>query len=136
MLNQTPLPWVMIGIFTRHLVVVSIIFLLIAPACGALATDKITSTDRSSASNSITSTFSTKFGNELLLAFNATDANSSGITVTGVSGANWVFVRRTNAQLLSELALMLGIGVAFRPTRNRILQRCAGLFRSQPGLTS
>jgi hypothetical protein len=40
------------------------------------------------------------------------------------------------ALLASELALMLGIGVAFRPTRNWILQRCAGLFRSQPGLTS
>jgi hypothetical protein len=103
MLNQTLfLPRVMIGIFSRHLAVILAVFLISAPAFGALATDVIVSTDRSSGANSITSAgFSTKSGNELLLAFIATDANSSGITVTGVSGAgvNWALVRRTNSQL-------------------------------------
>jgi hypothetical protein len=40
------------------------------------------------------------------------------------------------ALLASELALMVGIVVAFRPIRNRILQRCSSLFRLQPRLTS
>ena len=67
-----------------------------------LAIDKTVSTDRSSAGTSITSpTFSTSSTNELLLAFIATDANSAGITVTGVTGASltWSLVKRTNAQL-------------------------------------
>ena len=103
MLNRTlPPPRVMIDIFSRHLAVVLAVFLISAPAFGALATDAIASTDRSSSSTSITSAaFSTKSGNELLLAFIATDANSSGITVTGISGAgvSWALVRRTNSQL-------------------------------------
>jgi hypothetical protein len=103
MLNQTLFPpRVMIGIFSRHLMVILAVFLITAPAVGALATDAIASTDRSSSSNSITSAaFSTKSGNELLLAFISTDANSSGIIVSGVNGAgvNWALVRRTNSQL-------------------------------------
>jgi hypothetical protein len=103
MLNRTlPPPRVMVDIFSRHLAVILAVFLISAPACGALATDVIASTDRSSSANSIISAaFSTKSGNELLLAFIATDANSSGITVTGVNGAgvNWALVRRTNSQL-------------------------------------
>lgn len=82
--------------------VLSIVFLAAQSGFGALATDTITWTDRSTKSNSITSsTFSTKSGNELLLVFVATDASSSGITVAGVSGAglNWALVRRTNAQM-------------------------------------
>jgi hypothetical protein len=58
--------------------------------------------DQNSSATSVTSaTFSTKSANELLLAFIATDAKSSGITVTGVTGGglNWTFVGRTNAQL-------------------------------------
>jgi hypothetical protein len=84
------------------LLVLSIVFLLAQSAFAALATDTITSTDRSSQSTSITSpSFSTKSGNELLLAFISTDASSSGITVTGVSGAGvtWGLVRRTNGQM-------------------------------------
>jgi hypothetical protein len=38
--------------------------------------------------------------------------------------------------LASELGLMVGILVLFRPTRNRILQRCATLFSLQAQLTS
>jgi hypothetical protein len=38
--------------------------------------------------------------------------------------------------LASELGLMVGVLVLFRPTRNRILQRCASLFSLQARLTS
>ena len=68
----------------------------------AVGIDQVKSTDRSSASTSITSpAFSTSAGNELLLAFISTDSNSSGMTVTGVSGAGltWALVRRANLQL-------------------------------------
>ena len=71
-------------------------------AGAAVGIDQIKSTDRSSASTSITSpSFSTSAGSELLLAFIATDAKSSGMTVTGVTGAGitWVLVRRANLQL-------------------------------------
>lgn len=71
-------------------------------AWGALATDVTVSTDRSTPAGSITSpTFSTKAGNELLLAFVSTDAQFSSITVPGVTGAGltWMLVQRTNAQL-------------------------------------
>jgi hypothetical protein len=67
-----------------------------------LAIDKTVSTDRSSKGTSIASpAFSTVAANELLLAFVATDANSSGITVSGVTGAGltWSLVKRTNTQL-------------------------------------
>ena len=72
------------------------------PAWGSLAVDAVKSTDRSTSATTIaTPTFSTTAGNELLLAFVATDAKSSGMTVTGVTGAGltWALVRRTNAQL-------------------------------------
>jgi len=68
----------------------------------SLAIDKTISTDSSKQATSITSpTFSTTSANELLLAFVATDATSSGVTVTGVTGASltWSLVKRTNAQL-------------------------------------
>src|ERR1700740_2001648 len=73
-----------------------------APAWGAIAIDQTKSTDRSSASTTITSpSFTTTAANELLLAFISTDATSAGVTVTGITGAGvtWVLVRRTNAQL-------------------------------------
>ncbi len=58
--------------------------------------------DGAAASSSITtSTFSTQAGNELLLAFVATDyLSGTNTTVTGVSGAGltWQLVKRTNAQ--------------------------------------
>jgi len=72
------------------------------PVWGAIATDVTVSTNRSSSGSNITSpTFSTTSASELLLAFVATDAKSSGITVTSMTGAGltWVLVRRTNAQL-------------------------------------
>ena len=67
-----------------------------------ISIDAVTSRDITSASNrSATSTFSTTAPNELLLAFISTDASSSNITVTGVSGAGltWAPVKRTNGQL-------------------------------------
>ena len=67
-----------------------------------LGIDVVTYGDTNSASTTaVTSAFSTTGYSELLLAFIATDASSSGITVTGVSGGglSWVPVRRTNTQL-------------------------------------
>ncbi|MFI5088964.1 MAG: DUF4082 domain-containing protein [Terriglobales bacterium] len=67
-----------------------------------LAIDKTASTDRSSAATTIASpTFTTTKTNELLLAFISSDANTSGITVTGVTGGSltWSLVKRTNTQL-------------------------------------
>ena len=71
-------------------------------ALSGLAVDAVAFGDTSSASlSATTNTFSTAGANELLLAFIASDASSSGMTVTGVSGGSltWVLVRRTNAQL-------------------------------------
>jgi hypothetical protein len=71
-------------------------------ALAALAIDVVAYGDASSASTSIaTSTFSTASINELLMAFIASDASSSGMTVTGVTGGGlaWALVRRTNTQM-------------------------------------
>jgi hypothetical protein len=78
-------------------------FLLFAvSACGAVAIDVNTSTDRATASTTVaTPTFSTAAGNELLLAFIATDyLSGANTTVTSVSGAGltWVLVARANGQ--------------------------------------
>jgi hypothetical protein len=67
-----------------------------------LAIEKTVWTDRSSKGTSIVSpAFATSAPNELLLAFVATDAKSSNMTVTGVTGAglSWSLVKRTNVQL-------------------------------------
>jgi len=69
-----------------------------------LAIDKSVSTDRSTSSSTIVSpAFTTTAGNELLLAFIAADAPSSGTNtaVTSVTGGGltWALVRRTNTQL-------------------------------------
>ena len=80
----------------------SVFLVATTPAWGGLAIDVVRSTDRSSSANNITTpAFSTSSGNELLLAFVATDAKSAGITVTGVTGAGltWALVERANAQL-------------------------------------
>lgn len=68
-----------------------------------LAIDVNISTDRMTFSPTLaTPAFSTAAGNELLLAFVASDANGSvpNVTVTGVSGGglSWTLVRRTNTQ--------------------------------------
>ena len=71
------------------------------PAWAALATDVVVSTNRSAAASAIASpSFSTSSPGELLLAFVATDARSTGMAVTSMSGAglSWTLVRRTNAQ--------------------------------------
>ena len=68
-----------------------------------LAVDLTVSTDRGTNGTSIaTPSFSTRVGNELLLAFVASDATGAtpNVTVTGVSGAGltWTLVQRSNAQ--------------------------------------
>ena len=71
-------------------------------ALAGLATDVVAYGDGTSASTSVTTnTFSTASPNELLLAFIASDASASGMTVTGVTGGGvtWSLVRRTNAQM-------------------------------------
>jgi len=72
------------------------------PTSGSLAIDVTTSRDQGTASATITSPpFSTAVPNELLLALISSDALSSGVNVTGVSGAGltWTLVQRTNAQM-------------------------------------
>ena len=86
----------------RWLLGAVLLFFATAPAWGALATDVIVSTNRSTSGSNITSpSFSTTSAAELLLAFLATDAKSPGIAVTSMSGAGlqWALVRRTNVQL-------------------------------------
>ena len=72
------------------------------PPPGQLAIDAFTSTDRTSASTTVsTPAFSTTAANELLLAFISSDSGvSGGMTVSGVTGGGltWALVKRTNAQ--------------------------------------
>ena len=80
----------------------SIDFTATAVATGSLAMDAAVFVDRSTASTTLTTgTFSTSTGNELLLAFVSSDAASTGVKVTGVSGAGltWVLAVRTNTQM-------------------------------------
>ena len=77
-----------------------LISLIAKTAVGAVTLDATVAADQLSSAIS-TGPFSTAFGNELLLAFIATDYLSGpNTTVTGVSGGglNWVLVRRTNVQ--------------------------------------
>ena len=103
MLNsQSASVWSYIARSARQVLTLALLVVATTPAWGSLAVDAVKFTDRSSAATTIASpAFSTTSANELLLAFVAADGNSSGITVTGVTGANltWVLVRRTNAQL-------------------------------------
>ena len=74
-----------------------------ATATAGLATDAKVFADKGSSSKTVaTAAFSTKSGNELLLALIATDGPSSGTnnTVTGVAGGGltWTLVKRTNTQ--------------------------------------
>jgi hypothetical protein len=76
--------------------------LTVAAISNGILIDATAFKDQNSSSTSVTSaTFSTNSANELLLAFVASDAKSSGITVTGVTGGGltWALVGRTNAQL-------------------------------------
>jgi Glycosyl hydrolases family 16 len=71
-------------------------------AIAGLTIDAVAYRDTTSASTTATtSAFSTASANELLLAFIASDAKSTGMTVTGVSGGalTWTLVRRTNTQM-------------------------------------
>src|SRR5438045_422563 len=79
---------------------IALILLFANSAHAALTLDANVSRDQSTATIT-TPAFSTTSGNELLLAFIATDYLSGpNTTVTGVSGGglNWVLVRRTNVQ--------------------------------------
>ena len=71
-------------------------------ASAAIATDVTISKDQSSATTTVaTAGFSTAAGNELLLAFIATDnVTSTNTTVRSVTGGGltWTLVRRTNVQ--------------------------------------
>lgn len=90
----------LVEVFGRCILQIGFLVVAVASAWGSLAVDVVKSTDRSSSANFITSpAFTTSSTNELLLAFIATDATSSGIKVNGVTGGslNWVLVRRTNA---------------------------------------
>src|SRR5215510_3449814 len=76
--------------------------LAVTPAMAAIGIDATVFRDSSTAATNITTpAFSTAAANELLLAFVSTDANTAGITVTGVttSGLTWQLVRRANAQM-------------------------------------
>jgi hypothetical protein len=71
------------------------------PAPGSIAIDALIAKDQAVSANSVTSeTLSTSIGNELILAFVATDALSSNTTVTSITGAGltWSLVQRTNIQ--------------------------------------
>lgn len=79
-----------------------LVVLAVAPSWSAITVDTTASGDSSNSSTSITTkSFSTASGNELLLAFISTDAVSSGVSVSSVTGGGltWVLVKRTNAQL-------------------------------------
>ena len=81
------------------------VFLLLVsalPGYSAITIDASASGNSSAASKSIgTQSFSTTSGNELLLAFISSDANSAGVSVSTVSGAGltWAPVKRANGQL-------------------------------------
>ncbi len=95
------------GHVLRSLAIVSIaasIVLVVATtnAWAGISVDATTSTNGSKAASSVsTPSFSTQSGNELLLAFVATDyISGSNTTVTSVAGAGvtWTLVKRTNTQ--------------------------------------
>jgi len=84
-------------------IAVTIVFLMSATnAWAGVSVDAAISGNASRAASSIsTPSFSTQTGNELLLAFVATDyISGSNTTVTNVTGAgvNWTLVKRTNTQ--------------------------------------
>src|SRR4051794_13682005 len=90
------------GTAMRYRFLVLSLVLLSSRLWASLGIDSAVSADSSNASSSITIRFfSTNSPNELLLAFIATDGQSAGVTVPGVSGAGltWVLVQRTNTQL-------------------------------------
>src|SRR5215471_16100317 len=86
----------------RHFAAIICLALFSSIAFGAIAIDANTSMDRTSASTTTSSpAFSTSTGNELLLAFVASDYKSSAnTTVKSIAGAGltWVLAVRTNGQ--------------------------------------
>ena len=78
------------------------VILTAARLWGTVSIDSQVSADSSAAVSSVpTPAISTNSGNELLLAFVATDALSSKMTVSGVTGGGltWALVQRTNTQM-------------------------------------
>ena len=89
--------------FTMRRLLVVALLATIGQAQGQITLDAKISGDQASSSSSTVATpaFSTAFGNELLLAFVATDFRSgSNTTVQSISGAGltWALVVRTNSQ--------------------------------------
>ncbi|MBV8552171.1 MAG: DUF1929 domain-containing protein [Acidobacteriaceae bacterium] len=87
---------------SRYAVLLCCLMAAAGPAVAQIAIDAKVSTDQPSASATVTSPlFSTTAGNELLLAFVATDylsgANTTVSNVTG-AGLTWTLVLRTNTQ--------------------------------------
>lgn len=80
----------------------SLLALFARPAYGAIAADATVAKDSSAASTTITTpAFSTTSGNELLLAFVATDySGGTNTTVKSIAGGGltWALVKRVNAQ--------------------------------------
>ena len=116
--------------FPRWLSNLLLLVMATTAAWGSLAVDVVRSTDRSSSATTIaTPAFSTVSGNELLLAFIATDGRSAGMTVTGVAGAGltWALVRRTNAQLgTSEIWRAFALSVLTNVTVTASLSQSVG----------
>ena len=85
------------------ILVLAVTLIVTVTAWGAIGIDVTTSTDQSSAKNTVsTSPFSTSSGNELLLAFISADSSASpNTTVAQVAGGGltWVLVERANVQL-------------------------------------
>ena len=86
----------------HRLLGVALLVLMADSVSAAIAIDVTTATDRSTNSSTVTTpSFSTSAGNELLLAFVASDwASGTNTTVSSVAGAGltWVLVVRSNAQ--------------------------------------
>ena len=86
----------------RHFAAIICLALFSSIAFGAIAIDANTSMDRTSASTTIsTPAFSTSTGNELLLAFVASDyISGTNTTIKSIAGGGltWVLAVRTNGQ--------------------------------------
>src|SRR5689334_8920350 len=85
--------------FKKLIILFSIVLSLAVCASAQAGIDITIAKDSSFASSRITTpAFSTSAGNELLLAFIATDSSSSGMRVQNITGAGltWMLVQRSN----------------------------------------
>src|ERR1700731_1253000 len=89
----------MAGSFRLTVGTVLVSLLLTGSTRGAIGVDATASGDRNTANSTVTtSTFSTTSGNELLLAFISSDAQSGTVANVTGGGLTWVPVVRANAQ--------------------------------------